>query len=154
MLGELLGHAHGLAAGPYGAGLLAALMNTGVAHLSQELHPVSQRLYASPWVRRLLILVMYFTGTRNLKVSLVLTLLTLLLIDVLLNPDHPWSMLAPTLAPTLAPALAPAGTAANAPPPPASSSPIEAFGSGGSGGGASGAAARRMARFARNYQAY
>ena len=148
MLGELLGHAHGLAAGPYGAGLLAALMNTGVAHLSQELHPVSQRLYASPWVRRLLILVMYFTGTRNLKVSLVLTLLTLLLIDVLLNPDHPWSMLAPTLAPT---ALAPAGTAANAPPPSASSSPIEAFGS---GGGASGAAARRMARFARNYQAY
>ena len=150
-------------------------MNTGVAHLSQELHPVSRRLYASPWVRRLLILVMYFTGTRNLKVSLVLTLLTLLLIDVLLNPDHPWTMLAPTtlapttlapttLAPTtlalttLAPTTLAPADAANAPPPPPppppppASSPIEAFGSG--GGSASGAAARRMARFARNYQAY
>lgn len=81
---------------PYVNGLLAALMNTGVAHLSHELSPVSQRIYSSPWVRRLLILIMFFSGTRNFKISIVLTIVTIILVDVLLNANHPFTMLTPS----------------------------------------------------------
>jgi len=99
-----------LAMNPYASASLSMVMNAGLASMGLEMQPLAQRLQRSKWLRRLVILITYFLGTRSFKVALVLTLLTIVALDVLLNPDHPWSMLSPA-----APGV---GTPPPPPPPP------------------------------------
>ena len=103
-----------LAMNPYASASLSMVMNAGLASMGLEMQPLAQRLQRSKWLRRLVILITYFLGTRSFKAALVLTLLTIVALDVLLNPDHPWSMLSPA-----SPASPGVGTPPPPPPPPA-----------------------------------
>ena len=81
-----------MANSPYVAGLVMILLNTGTSYLMQDLAPIMHRVFKAQWVRRLVFFAIFFTATRQLFVSLVLTIAASLFLDVLLNPDSRWCL--------------------------------------------------------------
>ena len=77
----------------YVIGFMVLLMNFGMSHLAQDVMPVANRIFNHRWARRALLFVVFYTSTRNLVVSAVLTLATTLLLDALLNEDSRYCLI-------------------------------------------------------------
>lgn len=69
----------------YISGIVMILLNCGTSYLMQDITPITHRLFSSFWVRRLVFFAIFFTATRDLKVSLVLMVIFTLLVDMFLN---------------------------------------------------------------------
>ena len=69
----------------YISGLIMILLNVGTSFLMQDMMPIAQRVFSNVWLRRLVFFAIFFTATRDLPASLLLTLAFILLVDVFLN---------------------------------------------------------------------
>ena len=84
MLGEF---AQYFSANPYISGVIMILLNVGTSYLMQDIMPVANRLFKYRWVRRLVFFAIFFTATRNLLISIVLTVIATMVLDMFLNED-------------------------------------------------------------------
>jgi hypothetical protein len=72
---------------PYFIGLMMILLNLGGRFISLEMSRGQEQFFQNPWVRRLLIFVVLFAGTRNVMVAFWMTLVIVLLIGYLFNEN-------------------------------------------------------------------
>ncbi len=77
----------------YVAGVVMILLNVGTSYLMQDLAPLAHRVFSFIWVRRLVFFAIFFTATRDLLVSIVLTVLFTLLVDVFLNESSAYCLI-------------------------------------------------------------
>ena len=77
----------------YISGLVMILLNVGTSFLMQDMMPLAQRVFANVWVRRLVFFAIFFTATRDLVASVLLTLAFTLLVDVFLNEQSAYYLL-------------------------------------------------------------
>ena len=84
---------HAFAGNVYISGLIMILLNVGTSFLMQDMMPIAQRLFSNVWVRRLVFFAIFFTATRDLPASLLLTLAFILLVDVFLNKDSAYYLI-------------------------------------------------------------
>jgi hypothetical protein len=72
---------------PYFIGSMMLMMNFGGRFLAMEMSPNQERFFQSPWVRRVLIFIVIFMGTRNILVAFWMTLVIILLVGYLFNEN-------------------------------------------------------------------
>ena len=77
----------------YISGLVMILLNVGTSFLMQDMMPLAQRVFANVWVRRLVFFAIFFTATRDLVASVLLTVAFTLLVDVFLNEQSAYYLL-------------------------------------------------------------
>ena len=77
----------------YVSGIVMVLLNVGTSYLMQDLMPIANRMFAFVWVRRLVFFAIFFTATRDLRVSVLLTIMFTLLVDVFLNEDSDYCLI-------------------------------------------------------------
>ena len=77
----------------YISGLVMILLNVGTSFLMQDMMPLAQRVFANVWVRRLVFFAIFFTATRDLVASILLTVAFTLLVDVFLNEQSAYYLL-------------------------------------------------------------
>ena len=77
----------------YISGLVMILLNVGTSFLMQDMMPLAQRVFANVWVRRLVFFAIFFTATRDLIASVLLTVAFTLLVDVFLNEQSAYYLL-------------------------------------------------------------
>lgn len=77
----------------YVTSVVLIIMNMGSSYLMQDLVPLANRMFAYRWVRRIVFFAIMFTSTRNLAVSILLTLVFTLAVDVLLNESSAYCLL-------------------------------------------------------------
>lgn len=69
-----------LGSNPYIIGLMMVIMNLGGRFLGMEVSRTQERWFQHPWMRRFLLFVVIFIGTRNLQVAFFLTILVSILL--------------------------------------------------------------------------
>ena len=69
----------------YFTGIMMILLNIGSRYVAMDLSETQQRILSSVWVRRALVFTIVFIATRDIKVSLLLTLMFVILISGLFN---------------------------------------------------------------------
>ena len=74
-----------IATNKYTAGIMMIMLNVGTTYLVQDIMPLANRLFQHRWARRIIFFVIFFTATRDVFCSLVLTLACTLLLDFFLN---------------------------------------------------------------------
>lgn len=72
---------------PYIIGSMMLMMNLGARFLSLEITKNQEKFLSHPWVRRFLIFVVFFIGTRNVWVAFWMALIVILLIGYLFNEN-------------------------------------------------------------------
>ncbi len=72
---------------PYVIGSMMLMMNLGARFLSLEVTKGQEAFLSHPWVRRFLIFVVFFIGTRNIWVAFWMALVVILLIGYLFNEN-------------------------------------------------------------------
>ena len=72
---------------PYFIGSMMLTMNLGARFLSLEVTKGQEAFLSHPWVRRFLIFVVFFIGTRNVWVAFWMALIVILLLGYLLNEN-------------------------------------------------------------------
>ena len=72
---------------PYFIGSMMLMMNFGGRFLAMEMSPNQEKFFQNPWVRRILIFIVIFMGTRNILVAFWMTLVIILLIGYLFNEN-------------------------------------------------------------------
>lgn len=72
---------------PYFIGIMMLTMNLGARFLSLEVTKGQEQFLSHPWVRRFLIFVVFFIGTRNIWVAFWMALIVILLLGYLLNEN-------------------------------------------------------------------
>ena len=77
----------------YVSGLIMILLNVGSSFLMQDIMPVMGRFFQNIWIRRLVFFAIFFTATRNLLTSILLTLIFTLIIDLFLNEKSSFCMI-------------------------------------------------------------
>ena len=77
----------------YVSGLIMLLLNVGTSYLMQDLMPIAHRIFSSYWVRRLVFFAIFFTATRDLRVSILMTILFTLLVDLFLNEQSEYCLI-------------------------------------------------------------
>ena len=77
----------------YISGLVMILLNVGTSFLMQDMMPLAQRVFANVWVRRLVFFAIFFTATRDLVASVLLTVAFTLIVDVFLNEQSAYYLL-------------------------------------------------------------
>lgn len=77
----------------YLAGLAIISINLGSKYLGEELSPKQDKFIKNSYVRKLVIFVIFFTGTRDIIASLILTLLYVLLFQNLFNEESKYYIL-------------------------------------------------------------
>ena len=77
----------------YVSALVMILLNVGTSYLMQDLMPIAHRIFSVLWVRRLVFFAIFFTATRDLKVSLLLMIVFTLLVDVFLNEHSDYCLI-------------------------------------------------------------
>jgi hypothetical protein len=70
----------------YVNGIIMLFLNVGTAFLMQDITPAVQQFFQAKWARRLVFFAIFFTATRHLGTSILLTILSVLLLDFFLNP--------------------------------------------------------------------
>lgn len=85
--------AQAFSANIYVSGIVMVLLNVGTSYLMQDLMPIANRMFAFVWVRRLVFFAIFFTATRDLRVSVLLTIMFTLLVDVFLNEDSDYCLI-------------------------------------------------------------
>ena len=69
----------------YFTGIMMILLNLGSRYIPLEISKSQENFLSSVWVRRLLVFTIVFIATRDIKVSLLLTLMFVILITGLFN---------------------------------------------------------------------
>lgn len=77
----------------YVSALVMILLNVGTSYLMQDLMPIAHRIFSVVWVRRLVFFAIFFTATRDLKVSVLLMVVFTLLVDIFLNEDSDYCLI-------------------------------------------------------------
>jgi hypothetical protein len=77
----------------YVSALVMILLNVGTSYLMQDLMPIAHRIFSVVWVRRLVFFAIFFTATRDLKVSVLLMVVFTLLVDIFLNEDSEYCLI-------------------------------------------------------------
>jgi hypothetical protein len=72
---------------PYFIGTMMLMMNFGGRFLAMEMSPGQEAFFQNKWVRRLLIFIVIFMGTRNILVAFWMSLVIILLIGYLFNEN-------------------------------------------------------------------
>ena len=72
---------------PYFIGTMMLMLNLGGRFLSMEMSRSQETFFQSTWVRRFLIFIVLFVGTRNVVVAFWMTLVIILLIGYLFNEN-------------------------------------------------------------------
>jgi hypothetical protein len=72
---------------PYFIGLMMLTMNLGSRFLSLEMSKGQEAFFAHPWVRRFLIFVVFFIGTRNIWAAFWMAFIAIALIGYLFNEN-------------------------------------------------------------------
>jgi hypothetical protein len=72
---------------PYFIGSMMLMMNFGGRFLAMEMSPNQEKFFQNPWVRRILIFIVIFMGTRNILVAFWMSLVIILLIGYLFNEN-------------------------------------------------------------------
>ena len=72
---------------PYFIGSMMLMMNFGGRFLAMEMSPGQEAFFQNKWVRRFLIFIVIFMGTRNVLVAFWMSLLIILLIGYLFNEN-------------------------------------------------------------------
>ena len=84
---------HAFSSNMYVSALVMILLNVGTSYLMQDLMPIAHRIFSFVWVRRLVFFAIFFTATRDLKVSLLLMILFTLLVDMFLNENSEYCLI-------------------------------------------------------------
>jgi hypothetical protein len=72
---------------PYFIGLMMLTMNLGSRFLGLEMSKGQEAFFSHPWIRRFLIFVVFFIGTRNIWVAFWLAFTAILLLGYLFNEN-------------------------------------------------------------------
>lgn len=72
---------------PYFIGLMMLTMNLGSRFLGLEMSKGQEAFFSHPWIRRFLIFVVFFIGTRNIWVAFWLAFTAIILIGYLFNEN-------------------------------------------------------------------
>ena len=72
---------------PYFIGSMMLMMNFGGRFLAMEMSPNQEKFFQNPWVRRVLIFIVIFMGTRNILVAFWMSLVIILLVGYLFNEN-------------------------------------------------------------------
>lgn len=72
---------------PYFIGVMMLTMNLGSRFLALEMSKGQEAFFSHPWVRRFLIFVVFFIGTRNIWVAFWMALVSILLLGYLFNEN-------------------------------------------------------------------
>jgi len=72
---------------PYFIGTMMLMMNFGGRFLAMEMSPGQEAFFQNKWVRRFLIFIVIFMGTRNILVAFWMSLVIILLIGYLFNEN-------------------------------------------------------------------
>jgi hypothetical protein len=78
---------NGINTSPYIIGSMMLMMNLGARFLSLEITKGQEQFLSHPWIRRFLIFVVFFIGTRNVWVAFWMALIVILLIGYLFNEN-------------------------------------------------------------------
>lgn len=77
----------------YVSGIVMLLMNLGSKYISEELSFNQDILFENKFIRALLVLALVFFATKDIKISIILTCLFIIIITGLLNEDSPFYIL-------------------------------------------------------------
>jgi hypothetical protein len=72
---------------PYFIGITMLLLNLGGRFLTLEMSKKQEQFFQHPWVRRVLIFIVLFVGTRNIAVAFWATIVIILFIGYLFNEN-------------------------------------------------------------------
>lgn len=72
---------------PYFIGFMMLTMNLGSRFLGLEMSKGQEAFFSHPWIRRFLIFVVFFIGTRNVWVAFWMALVSILLLGYLFNEN-------------------------------------------------------------------
>jgi hypothetical protein len=72
--------------------LSAFLLHTGSRHISMDLTPAQKDVIANPIVKKIILFCMFFLSTRSATWSLILICAYTLLMQMLLNENHPLNL--------------------------------------------------------------
>jgi hypothetical protein len=97
MLIELLsiieGNLLSLNTSKYFAGIMMLLMNLGSKYVSEELSEIQSKFISHRIMRRILVFVLVFYATRDIKVALILTAVFVVLVSGILHEDSKYCVL-------------------------------------------------------------
>ncbi len=77
----------------YFAGIMMLLMNLGGRYISMELTEMHEKILNHKMIRRLLVFVLVFYATRDIKVSLVLTAVFIIIVSGIFNEDSKYCII-------------------------------------------------------------
>ena len=77
----------------YVSGIVMLLMNLGSKYISEELSLGQDILFENKFIRTILVLALIFFATKDIKISLILTCLFIIIVTGLLNEDSPFYIL-------------------------------------------------------------
>ena len=77
----------------YFAGIMMLLMNLGGRYISMELSEMHEKILNHKIIRRLLVFVLIFYATRDVKVSLVLTAVFIIIVSGIFNEDSKYCLI-------------------------------------------------------------
>jgi hypothetical protein len=66
-------------------GILVILVNIGTNYLMQDIVPVVNKIFRLFWIKRLVLLIIFYLATRDWIVSIILAVVFSLVVDVFLN---------------------------------------------------------------------
>ena len=69
------------------------LMNLGGRYISNEISDFQEEFFESPYVRRIFIFVVCFIATRDIKVSLILTIIFIIFVSGIFNENSKYCIL-------------------------------------------------------------
>ena len=72
---------------PYFIGIMMLMLNFGGRFLPMEMTKGQEQIFQNPWVRRILIFIIIFVGTRNVLVAFWMSLFIILCIGYLFNEN-------------------------------------------------------------------
>ena len=75
------------------AGCVMLLMNLGGRYIVNELPGNMEKIFDTPWIRRLIIFSLFFFTTRDIKISILLTLAFILIFKFLLDEKSKFCIL-------------------------------------------------------------
>lgn len=85
--------AYNMNSSKYMAGIMMILMNLGGRYISTEISDFQEEFFESPYVRRIFIFVVCFIATRDVKVSLILTIVFIVLVSGIFNENSKYCIL-------------------------------------------------------------
>ena len=77
----------GINTNPYFIGIMMLILNFGGRFISLEMSKGQEALFMNPWIRRFLIFIVIFVGTRNVLVAFIMTFVIILCMGYLFNEN-------------------------------------------------------------------